>query len=259
MYQSRAPLPSQRLRDRRILVTGAGRGIGAAVADAYAAEGARVVGFDLSFGVGSSSDARFEQVVCDVSNPSSVAAEFRHVGERLGGLDVLVNAAGVERSSPAEQITPEDWDLMLDVNAKGTFLTNNAALGLMRQSGGHIVNFGSAAGMDPYPGGAHYSAAKGALMAWSRTVAREWGRFGVRVNVVVPSIWTPMYDEHRARMAVDELAEHDRMKAAQISLGGKQGDMENDLLPVMVFLATEDCRFITGQIIAVNGGFSMVR
>ena len=118
----------------------------------------------------------------------------------LGGLDALVNVAGVERGAPAEDISDEDWNLIFDVNVRGTMLTNQAACRAMRGAGGRIINFGSDAGLGPYPNGAHYSASKGAVMAWTRTVAVEWARFGITVNSVVPAIWTPMYDEHRARM-----------------------------------------------------------
>jgi NAD(P)-dependent dehydrogenase (short-subunit alcohol dehydrogenase family) len=96
-------------------------------------------------------------------------------------------------------------------------------------------------------------------MAWTRTVAVEWARFGITVNSVVPAMWTPMYDEHRARMTPDELAQHDAIMKMRVPVGGKLGDPDADLAPVMVFLASDDSRFITGQIIAVNGGIGMVR
>ena len=126
-------------------------------------------------------------------------------------------------------------------------LTNQAACRAMRVAGGRIINFGSDAGLGPYPNGAHYSASKGAVMAWTRTVAVEWARFGITVNSVVPAIWTPMYDEHRARMTPDELGQHDAVMRLRVPLGGRLGDPDADLGPVMVFLASDDARFITAR------------
>jgi NAD(P)-dependent dehydrogenase (short-subunit alcohol dehydrogenase family) len=96
-------------------------------------------------------------------------------------------------------------------------------------------------------------------MSWTRTVAAEWGHHGITVNSVVPAIWTPMYNEYRARLQPDELAQHDAGMRAHVPIGGKLGDAEQDLGPVMVFLASDDSHFITGQIISVNGGIGMVR
>ena len=107
-------------------------------------------------------------------------------------------------------------------------------------------------------GGAHYSAAKGAVMAWTRTVAQEWAPYGITVNAVLPAIWTPMYDSYRSHMSPEQLAMHDRGMQFAIPLGGRLGDADQDLGPVMVFLASEMSRFITGQAVAVDGGMVML-
>ena len=141
---------------------------------------------------------------------------------------------------------------------KGTLYTNQAAFRHMRARGGRIINFGSGAGIRGQRGSAHYSAAKGAVMAWTRTVAQEWARHGITVNSIVPAIWTPMYEAYRQRMSEPESTIHDLAMQHVIPLGGRLGDPERDIAPVMVFLAGDGARFITGQAIAVDGGMVML-
>jgi NAD(P)-dependent dehydrogenase (short-subunit alcohol dehydrogenase family) len=248
-----------------VVVTGAARGIGWGLAAAFAAEGAAVVGMDVTCEdrypppTELPRDGEVLDLFCDVASAASVRAAFETISRGWDSVDALIHVAGIETSSEAELISDSEWERMMGVNATGTFLTNRAVFPLMSKAGGSILNFGSAAAMDAYPMGAHYSAAKGAVMAWSRTVAREWGSHGIRVNVIVPSIWTPMYDEFRSRLSPEALRAHDQDKASRISIGGKQGDLSQDLVPVVLFAASEEARFISGQIIAVNGGYSSVR
>ncbi|MET0402213.1 MAG: SDR family NAD(P)-dependent oxidoreductase [Cystobacter sp.] len=253
------------LQDKRIIITGGARGIGAATVRAYVAEGANVVSLDVL-------DAPGQRVVdeargpgtarylhCDVSNPQSVNAAFAAATEHLGGLDVLAHVAGIDRHAPAEDISAEEFDLVFAVNVRGTLLTNQAAFRAMKQGGGHIINFGSDAGLIPYPGAGHYAASKGAVMAWTRTAAAEWGRHGITVNCVVPAMWTPMYEETRALMSPEQLAQHDAAMKGMVPLGGRLGDTDKHLSPVMVFLAGRGADFITGQLLPVNGGLGQVR
>ena len=250
------------LDGRRIVVTGGASGIGAATIRAYAREGARVVSLDVSDEAGHRVAREAGGGVtyhhCDVARRAEVQAAFdRAVGE-LGGLDVLVHAAAIERGAPAEDIDEAEWDLVFAVDVKGTVHTNQAAFRHMRASGGRILNFGSGAAIRGQRGAAHYSAAKAAVMAWTRTVAQEWARHGITVNAIVPAIWTPMYDAHRARMSDEERTIHDLAMQHVIPLGGKLGDADRDLAPVMVFLAGDGARFITGQAIVVDGGMVML-
>jgi NAD(P)-dependent dehydrogenase (short-subunit alcohol dehydrogenase family) len=165
-----------------------------------------------------------------------------------------VNIAGVERKSPAESITQDDWDLMFDVNARGTLNTNQAAFVHLKERGGHIVNFASAAGVMGVPGLAHYSAAKAAVLGWTRTAAKEWGKYRITVNALAPAMWTPMYEKFRARLDADQLAAHDAFMAQQIPLGGRLGDPDTAMAPVLLFLVSDGANFITGQTLAVDGG-----
>ena len=250
------------LANKRIIVTGGASGIGAGAVRSYLREGARVVLLDVN-------DADGERVAaeagrdttymhCDVAVRDQVARVFDRAVERLGGLDVMANVAGVERRTPAEDIGDEEWDLIFDVNVKGTMYTNQAAFRHMQQAGGRIINFGSGAGIRGQAGSAHYSASKGAVMSWTRTVAQEWAKHRITVNSVVPAIWTPMYDAYRARMSDQERMIHDMAMQHVIPLGGKLGDPDADAGPVMVFLASDLSHFMTGQCFAVDGGMIML-
>lgn len=256
------------LNGKRTIVTGGARGIGAAVVAAYAQQNAHVAILDVLDELGGQVASRADDLGtgrvryhhCDIADRESVEETFRVAVGEMEGLDILANVAGVERTSPAEDIRDEDWELIFAVNVRGTMLTNQAAFEPLRAAGGgRIINIGSDAGLVPFPNGAHYAASKSAVHEWTRTVAAEWGRHGITANCVIPAMWTPMYDAHRSVMSDEELLAHDAMMRRLIPLGGKLGDPTRDLAPVMVFLAGEGARFITGQLIAVNGGLGSVR
>jgi NAD(P)-dependent dehydrogenase (short-subunit alcohol dehydrogenase family) len=250
------------LDGKRIIVTGGSSGIGAGTVRSYVREGARVVSLDVNDGEGervaADAGSRAMFLHCDVGVPGEVAAVFDRAVAHLGGLDVMANVAGVERRTPAEDIADAEWDLIFTVNVRGTLYTNQAAFRHMREGGGHIINFGSGAGIRGQAGSAHYSASKGAVMSWTRTVAQEWAKYRITVNSVVPAIWTPMYDAYRARMSDQERMIHDMAMQHVIPLGGKLGDPDTDAGPVMVFLASDLSHFMTGQCFAVDGGMIML-
>ena len=252
----------------RVIVTGGARGIGEATVRAYAAEGARVASLDVldelgqqvaeEAGAKGPGTARYYH--CDISDRSVVDATFAAVSREFGGLDVLANVAGVEGHGPAAEISDEEWDRVFDVNVRGTVYTNQAAYRAIRDDGGgRIINVGSDAALLANAGVGHYSASKGAVMSWTRSIASEWAPFGITANSLVPAMWTPMYEQFRSHLTTEALDAHDARMAGVIPLGGKLGDPERDLAPVMVFLASEGARFITGQLIAVNGGLNTVR
>ncbi|MEO8604018.1 MAG: SDR family NAD(P)-dependent oxidoreductase [bacterium] len=250
------------LDGKRFIVTGAASGIGAAALRAYVREGARVVGIDVDDAAGErvASDAGASAAYrhCDIAARGAVVETFERAVDWLGGLDGLANVAGVERRTPAEDIADDEWDLVFDVNVRGTMLTNQAAFRHLKGGGGRIINFGSGAGIRGQAGSAHYSASKGAVMAWTRTVALEWAKYRITVNSVVPAIWTPMYNAWRGRMSEQERMIHDLTMQHVVPLGGRLGDPDADMAPVMVFLASDAAHFMTGQCFAVDGGMIML-
>lgn len=253
------------LEGKRLIVTGGARGIGAAAVVALAEAGATLVSLDVLDEPGENliREHGLEQSVsylkCDVTDRAAVNAAFDAAAATIGGIDGVVHIAGVERSVPAEDIDDALWDLMLDVNARGTMIVNQAAFRHLKANGGAIVNFASSAGMNGMPKAAAYAASKGAVLAWTRTVAVEWARYDIRVNAVAPGMWTPMYDEFRARLDPAALAKHDEISAQRIPLGGKLGDPQRDMAPVLVFLMSDAARFITAQTLCVDGGMLMTR
>jgi NAD(P)-dependent dehydrogenase (short-subunit alcohol dehydrogenase family) len=251
----------------RAIVTGGASGMGAGIVGAYAAHGAHVISLDVQAGPGTEIAEKATAagpgwvrfIEADVSDKASVDAAFARAAEALGGLDVLVHAAGIAPGAPAEHISVEDWDNVLAVNARGTFLTNQAAFRYLSENGGKIINFASSAGVIGLRNKAHYSASKGAVVAWTRTVAKEWGPLGITVNMIAPAIATPMYAKTRSLMTPDQLAALDATLKAEMPIDGRLGDIDRDLVPLMVFLAGPGSRFLTGQIFSVDGGLMMVR
>ncbi|MBA1204319.1 SDR family oxidoreductase [Pseudomonas capeferrum] len=248
------------LAGKRIVVTGGNRGIGAAVVKAFVEQGAQVINLDLaeSAMVEGQGGGWARTRVCDISQRESVDSAFAWANEQLQGLDVLVHAAGIAPNARADAITLDDWESVFAVNARGTFLTNRAAYELLKSTGGRIINFASAAGVLGQPGKAHYAASKGAVLAWTRTVAREWGPLGITVNAIAPAMWTPMYEATRASMSAEQLQQHDAYMAGQVPIGGRLGEPARDLAPVLVFLAGDGSRFVTGQTLMIDGGMLML-
>jgi 3-oxoacyl-[acyl-carrier protein] reductase len=255
------------LAGKRIVVTGSAQGIGKAVVDAYVAEGAHVFALDMNEVLGAQSVEAANSkgpgmatfLKADVSDRNSVDAAFAEAVEHLEGLDVLAHIAGVHRHAPSHDVPDDLLNWIFSVNVTGTIYTNGAAFRYMKGTGGAIINFGSESGLTAEINNAVYGASKAAVHTWTRSVAREWGRHGVRVNAVLPYVVTPMYASFRAALSAEELAAHDRSTAEQIPLGGKFGDPAVDLAPVLVFLASEGSKFITGQLLPVDGGLISVR
>lgn len=235
--------------------------MGEGLVKSFPSLGARVVSMDFNAESGAAvahaSGADFVRV--DVSDKESVDSGFAEAVALLGGLDVLIHAAGIAPSSSAETNTVDLWNRVLSVNALGTMLTNQAAFTHMQVNGGQILNFGSAAGIIGQPNKSVYSASKGAVTAWSRTAAKEWARFNISINVIAPAIWTPMYDKTRSEMTAEQLAAHDEMMKTAVPIGGKLGNIDRDFVPVMAFYASPGAGFMTGQVISIDGGTLMVR
>ncbi|MBM4266325.1 MAG: SDR family oxidoreductase [Deltaproteobacteria bacterium] len=253
------------LDDVRMIVTGAAHGIGRGTVAACLREGARVVALDVALPDAehpvhairnAAASARFAR--CDVTVKDEVDRVFDEAVRTLGGLDVLVHAAGILRLGAAADLTPEACEEVLRVNVMGTILTNQAAFRHMKERGGRIVNFGSGGGVRGQIGSAHYAASKGAVHSWTRTAAQEWGRHKISVNAVAPAAWTKMYDDYLAAMpeGVREIFLAETSK--RMPLADRLGDPEKDIAPVVVFLASDAAHFMTGQIVPVDGGMVML-
>jgi NAD(P)-dependent dehydrogenase (short-subunit alcohol dehydrogenase family) len=245
-----------KLQGKRIIVTGAAGGIGNAAVQWFVQEGAAVACTfnnaipELPAGVLTRA--------CNIADKAAVDAAFDYFAATLGGVDVLLHAAGVHGSQPAEQIDAASWQRMFDLNGKGTLLTNQAAFRHMRGHGGSIINMGSVEGVRGFAGNATYAASRGAVMAWTRSIALEWARYNIRANCVAPAIHTAIFQRMRDGMDTASLQALDAGLQHLIPLGGKMGDPLQDLAPVLAFLASDDSRFITGQTIAVDGGLMML-
>jgi 2-hydroxycyclohexanecarboxyl-CoA dehydrogenase len=243
-----------RLEGRIALVTGGASGIGAATARRLAAEGARVwvADIDLTGALSVASEIDGTAVEMDVADEASVRAA---VGE-TGDVDVLVNNAGTDRFAFFVNTDPELWDFVLGVNLRGTIAVTHAVLGGMQQRGrGAIVNVASEAGRVGSQGSAVYSAAKAGVIGFTRAVARESSRYGVRVNAVAPGpIDTPLLNA--APKEYGEIGE--RLKQGMIAATSmRRIGQPEEVAAAIAFLASDDASFVTGQTINVSGGLSM--
>jgi 3-oxoacyl-[acyl-carrier protein] reductase len=245
------------LRGRRILITGGATGIGAAAVRVLHAAGADVMAtYHRTPPADDVADVTWSR--CDVRDAEAVDAAFRDAIDALGGLDVLVHAAGLWQAGVPGQITSDEITFLMETNIKGTILTNQAAHAAMRGSGGRIINFGSAEAVMGSPIAGLYAATKGAVQAWTRSAAKAWGADRITVNALAPAVQTAGADRLREFLGPDAAAYIDQQMRLSIPLGGKLGDPAADLGPVLVFLAGEGAGFITGQLIPVDGGLAMV-
>jgi len=242
------------------LLTGGARGIGAAVVAALAEAGASVVvadvdetgALDTAARVGKEHNTPTLGIGMDVTDRASVDAAIITAERELGPLTVLVNNAGIDIIKPFADSTTEEWERIISVNLMGTFHCCHAVLpGMTTRGGGAIVNFASDAGRVGSSGEAVYSATKGGVIAFTKTLAREVARHGIRVNCVSPG------PTDTALLA--QVADHSpKLKEAlQRSIPMRRIGEPADLAPAVVFLAGDGARFITGQTLSVSGGLTM--
>ena len=249
-----------KLRDRVAVVTGAGSGIGRAIALALAAEGARVAIADVDEQGGKATaeaiaaaggEAHAYRV--DITDKAAVDAMVDAVVAHWGTLHILVNNAGWDRPAPFVETTEDLWDKILAINLKGPIICTRAALPMIRQGYGKIVSIASDAGRVGSTGEAVYSAAKGGIIAFTKTIARETARHRINVNCVCPGPSdTPLFRNEFAGVN-PRLAE----SLTRVIPWGRLGTPE-DVAPAVVFLASDDAGFITGQTLSVSGGLVMI-
>ncbi|MGB2579158.1 3-oxoacyl-[acyl-carrier protein] reductase [Elusimicrobium simillimum] len=241
------------MKGKNVIITGASRGIGLGTAEMFAAKGANVAICATSEKSLAPAKEKLEsygvKVYAEVVNVSIVEETLKFVDNAvkfLGSVDVLVNNAGITRDNLAVRLTEEDWDAVLDVNLKGAFFMSKAVLKhMMKARSGSIINLTSIVGQSGNAGQVNYSASKAGLIGITKTLAKEFASRGVRVNAVAPGfVMTEMTGEFKEEVK-DSLLE---------AIPLKRFANVNDIAKAILFLASEDASYITGQILAVNGG-----
>jgi len=250
-----------RLAGKVAIITGAGSGIGRAAALLFAAEGAAVGVLDRDGGVAdettqmvTAAGGRALSLTADVSKAAQVTAAAAAVAEAFGAIHVVYNNAGVDSKGSVAVAEEADWDRCFDVNVKGTYLMTQAALAHMG-SGGSIINQGSVAGLVGVMNFAAYCAAKGAVVSLTRSMAVDLAARGVRANVICPgTVYTPLMEPMlRARGEGDlELGLQRTLVKYPI---GRLGDV-SDIARVALFLASDEAAFMTGSVVAADGGMT---
>ncbi|WAH37480.1 beta-ketoacyl-ACP reductase [Alicyclobacillus dauci] len=248
-----------RLADRVAIVTGAGRGIGAATAKRLAKDGAKVGVFDIKEEFTTETVAAIRNaggeaigLGCDVSVAEDVEHAFARVISQFGKLDILVNNAGLLRDNLLFKMSESDWDTVMNVHLKGSFLCSRAAQTYMvKQKYGKIVNTSSTSALGNR-GQANYSAAKAGLQGFTKTLAIELGPFNINVNAVAPGfIATDMTKQTAERIGLD-FEENKRLAAERIPL--RRIGVPDDVANVVAFLVSDDASYVSGQVIYINGG-----
>ncbi|MEP6940761.1 MAG: 3-oxoacyl-ACP reductase FabG [Rudaea sp.] len=236
------------------LVTGASRGIGAAIADLLAAQGAKVIGTATSDAGATAIGERLASPggvgrTLDVTNGAAVESLIDGIAKEFGAISILVNNAGITRDQLLMRMKEDDWQAILDTNLSSVFRTSKAVLrGMMKARKGRIISIASVVGITGNPGQANYAAAKAGIIAFSKSLAREIGSRGITVNVVAPGF----IDTDMTRA----LGEDQRNGLlAQIALG--RLGQPADVAQAVAFLASPAAQYITGETLHVNGGMYM--
>lgn len=241
------------LKDKKALVTGGGRGIGRSIALALASEGADVAILDLDEAGARETAALVEKTgraalafAVDVSSFSEVEERVNKILDLWGGVDIVVNNAGITRDALLIRMRERDWDQVLAVNLKGAFnLSRAAARSMMKQRSGCVINIASIIGLMGNAGQVNYAASKGGLIALTKSLAKETAARGIRVNAIAPGfIATEMTEK------IPENIREEMIKAIPL---GRMG-LPEDVAGAVLFLASPAASYITGQVLVVDGG-----
>ena len=239
--------------NKTVVITGSARGIGRAIAEKFASQGANVVISDLNQEAVDKVAAEIGENAAgfkaDVTNPDEVDDLFKKVKEKFGQVDIVVNNAGITRDKLMIRMDEKDWDMVLDINLKGSFLvTKTAARIMMKQRSGRIINISSVVGVTGNAGQANYSASKAGLIGLTKSAAKELGARGITVNAVAPGfIRTEMTDK------LPDAAKDAFLDRVLIRREGTPGDIAS----AVSFLASDEAAYITGQVLSVDGGLTI--
>ena len=244
------------MKGHTVIITGSGRGIGKAIGEVLAGRGANVVVVDVNLDMAKETASEFEKfgirsigLKADVSSTADVAGMFEQTIKEFGKVEILVNNAGITKDGLLMRMKEEDWDAVININLKGTFLCSKEAVKVMaKQRYGRIINISSVVAFMGNPGQANYSASKAGIIGLTKTTAKEYASRGITVNAVAPGfIATAMTD------ALPENVKQEMMKAIPTGRFGSVTDVANAVL----FFASPESGYITGQVIHVNGGMYM--
>lgn len=252
----------QRFEGKTVIVTGGGGGIGGATCRRFGKEGARVAVLDLNLDAAEKVAAAIRAeggqaaaIRCDITDRASVDAAVAATEAQLGPVDVLVNNAGWDVFKPFTKTEPAQWDKLIAINLTGALHLHHAVLpGMAARKRGRIVNIASDAARVGSSGEAVYAACKGGLVAFSKTIAREHARHGITVNVVCPGPTdTALFADYKEGAGNPEKL----MEAFTRSIPLGRIGQPDDLPGAIVFFASDDAGFITGQVLSVSGGLTM--
>lgn len=238
------------------VITGGGRGIGKAIAVALAKRGVNIALVDVNLEIAKETASELQNYgvksipfKADVSNSSDVASLFDLTIKEFGKIEILVNNAGITRDGLLLRMKEEDWDQVININLKGTFLCSKEAVKIMSKNRyGRIINIASVVAFMGNPGQANYSASKAGIVGLTKTVAKEYASRGITVNAVAPGFITTAMTE-----ALPEGVKQEMLKAIPMGRFGNVDDVANAVL----FFAQPESGYITGQVIHVNGGMYM--
>ena len=252
----------QKFKDRTVIVTGGGGGIGGATCRRFAAEGAKVAVFDMNLEAAQKVAAEIKATggtaaafKCDITDRAAVDQAVAQAQADLGPIDVLVNNAGWDVFRPFTKTTPDQWDKLIAINLTGALHMHHAVLpGMAARKSGRIVNIASDAARVGSSGEAVYAACKGGLVAFSKTIAREHARHNVTVNVVCPGPTdTALFADYKEGAGNPEKLMEAFTRAIPLGRIGQPDDLPGAIL----FFASDDAGYITGQVLSVSGGLTM--
>lgn len=243
-------------KDKRVLITGGTRGLGRAIAVNFAREGARVaVSYSSDDSSALDTDAELKRIStqsltikADVSSRIAVEKMINDVLSKWDYVDILVNNAGIIRDKMLMFLKEDDWDRVLDVNLKGTYLCSKAVIKpMIARKSGCIINMTSPSALTGRISQTNYAASKGGVISFTKSLSREIARFGITVNAICPGVMTTNMTED-----LDEKTKNDFLKMIPM---GRFGDPD-DIAGAVLFLASEKARYITGQVLVVDGGLT---